>query len=147
MSQEIWAYELYYDKQNVPECVIDCTSFKEEYFEEYKRIYNECFYDMRRALDIIPYNWYSQYSQMVGRTEEIFLLLEECRIIGSVACYGNEIDDLIVEKSHQNQGYGKQLLLWATNRIRQRSSLEITLHVAEWNRGHYICTKASGLWF
>ncbi len=45
MSQEVWAYELYYDKEIVPECEICCKPFKEEYFEEYKRIYNECFYD------------------------------------------------------------------------------------------------------
>lgn len=33
------------------------------------------------------------------------------------------------------KGYGKQLLLWAMNYIRQYSNSEITLHVAEWNRG------------
>lgn len=135
MSQEVWAYELYYDKEIVPGCEICCTPFKEEYFEEYKHIYNECFYDMRKELDIIPYNWYSQYSHMADKISCIFVLLEDHHIIGSVACYGNEIDDLIVKKSHRNRGYGKQLLLWAMNYIRQRSDSEITLHVAEWNRG------------
>lgn len=95
------------------------------------RIYNECFYDMRKALDIIPYNWYSEYSQMADKSSSIFVLLENHHIIGSVACYGNEIDDLI----DRNRGYGKQLLLWAMNYIRQRSDSEITLHVAEWNKG------------
>ena len=135
MAQEVWAYELYYDKEIDARCDICCTPFKEEYFEEYMRIYNECFYDMRKELDITPYNWYSQYSQIEDKASNIFVLLEEHRMIGSIACYGNEIDDLIVERSHQNQGYGKQLLLWAMNHIRQRSDSEITLHVAEWNKG------------
>lgn len=53
--------------------------------------------------------------------------------IGSVACYGSEIDDLIVNKKYQNKGYGKQLLLWGMNHIRQISNGPILLHVAKWN--------------
>ena len=56
-------------------------------------------------------------------------------MIGSVACYGNEIDDLIVKQSEQGKGYGKKLLLWALNHIRESNSDPITLHVAEWNEG------------
>ena len=131
---EVWAYEMYYDKQDSEEPTICCVPFVEEYFEEYKSVYNECFYEMRKTLDIEPYNWYSTYSQMEGKVENIFLLLENRQIVGSVACYGNEIDDLIVKKSCQKKGYGKQLLLWAINHIRQYSGEEITLHVAEWNK-------------
>lgn len=132
---EVWAYEMYYDGQMQEMPVICCIPFKEEYFEEYKCIYNECFYEMRKALDIEPYNWYFQYSQMTDKIESVFVFLQNNQIIGSVACYGNEIDDLIVKKSCQNKGYGKQLLLWAMNHIRQYSDSEITLHVAEWNKG------------
>lgn len=131
---EVWAYEMYYDKM-CEASNITCLPFKEEYFAEYMSIYNECFYDMRKALDIEPYNWYSQYEQMADKAENVFLLLEDKQIIGSVACYGKEIDDLIVKKSYQKKGYGKQLLLWAMNHIRQRDNSEITLHVAEWNKG------------
>lgn len=54
-------------------------------------------------------------------------------IIDSVSCCGNEIDDLIVNKKFQNEGYGKKLLLWAMNNIRQSSNEPISLHVAKWN--------------
>lgn len=37
------------------------------------------------------------------------MLVSGEEIIGSVACYGNEIDDLIVNQKFQNKGYGKQL--------------------------------------
>lgn len=137
LAPEVWAYEMYYDRGIQSRPNICCLPFKEEYFEEYMCIYNECFYEMRKALDIEPYNWYSQYSQMTDKAENIFVLLENNKMIGSVACYGNEIDDLIVKKSYQNRGYGKQLLLWAINHIRQYSDSEITLHVAEWNKGAF----------
>ena len=61
-------------------------------------------------------------------------LIENNEIIGSVACYGNEIDDLIVNKEYQNKGYGKKLLLWAMNLIRKNNNDPITLHVAKWNK-------------
>lgn len=131
---EVWAYEMYYDKRDSVESTICCVPFVEEYFEEYKSVYNGCFYEMRKTLDIEPYNWYSEYNQMADKTENIFLFLIDNQIIGSVACYGNEIDDLIIKKSYQNKGYGKQLLLWAINHIRQHNDFEIILHVAEWNK-------------
>jgi len=132
---EVWAYEMWWDKEETPVSDISCVPFEEVYFEEYKNIYNACFYPMRKALDIEPYNWYSEYSQMADKTDKVFLLLNEGQIVGSVACIGNEIDDLIVKTSDQKKGYGKQLLLWAINHIRQNNDAPITLHVAEWNQG------------
>lgn len=40
----------------------------------------------------------------------IFMLTHNETIIGSVGCYGMEIDDLFVNKQFQNKGYGKMLL-------------------------------------
>ena len=97
------------------------------------RIYNECFYDMRKALDRKPYNFLSDYKQIANQKNDIYLLIECNQIIGSVACYGNEVDDLIVNKKYQNKGYGKKLLLFAMNLIRKSNNDPITLHVAKWN--------------
>ena len=132
---EVWVYEMCWDKEETPVLDISCVPFTKAYFEEYKIIYNACFYPMRRALEIEPYNWYSDYSQMADKVDKVFLLLNDGQIIGSVACLGNEIDDLIVRTSDQKKGYGKQLLLWAINQIRQHNDAPITLHVAEWNQG------------
>ena len=75
----------------------------------------------------------SDYEQIREKSKDIFLLVSGEEIIGSVACYGSEIDDLIVNKKFQNKGYGKQLLLWGMNHIRQISNGPILLHVAKWN--------------
>ena len=97
------------------------------------KIYNACFYEMRKALDIEPYNFLNDYEQISEKSKDIFLFVCEEEIIGSVACYGTEIDDLIVNKKFQNKGYGKQLLLWGMNYIRQSSNESVSLHVAKWN--------------
>lgn len=131
---EIIAYEMKYIKDFIAKTEVSCIPFEEKYFQEYMRIYNDCFYEMRKALDIKPYHFLHSYEQIAEKTKDIHLLVEQEEIIGSVACYGNEIDDLIVNPKYQHKGHGKQLLLWGMRLIRQRNREPITLHVAEWNQ-------------
>ncbi len=88
---EVWVYEMWWDKEETPVSDISCVPFEEVYFEEYKNIYNACFYPMRKALEIEPYNWYSEYSQMADKASNVFWLLEDGKIIGSVACLEKEV--------------------------------------------------------
>ncbi len=131
---EVIAYEMNYDKASVEQSAVTCIPFEMQYFEQYKSIYNECFYDMRKALEIEPYNFLNDFGQIREKADDIYLLMKDSEIIGSVACYGNEIDDLIVNKKFQKKGYGKQLLLWGMQQIRRKNENPITLHVAEWNQ-------------
>ncbi len=130
---EIIAYEMKYVKDDIAKNSIECVPYDEKYFQQYMKIYNACYYEMRKALDIKPYNFLSDYKQISEKDKDIFLLASGDEIIGSVACCGSEIDDLIVNKKFQNRGYGKQLLLWGMNYIRQSSNEPISLHVAKWN--------------
>lgn len=141
---EIIAYEMQLNKAIIDAPNISCIPFQKQYFEEYMRIYNECFFDMRKALDIEPHNFLNNYEQIVDKVADIYLLVDKEEIIGSVACYGNEIDDLIVNPGFQRQGYGKQLLLWAIQHIREGSNEPITLHVAAWNQGAIMLYERCG---
>ena len=132
---EIIVYEMKYEKKTVDSTNrLSCIPFDQSHFEEYMQIYNECFCPMRKALEIKPYNFLNSYDQIANKIKDIYLLMENDEILGSVACYGNEIDDLIVNKKFQRKGYGRQLLLWAMQHIRENNNEPITLHVAEWNQ-------------
>ncbi len=96
---------------------IICVPFQKEYWNEYMKIYNECFYKMRKALEVEPINFYYDYSQIKDKINDIFLYLQNGVIVGAVSCYENELDDLIVEKSFQGQGIGQKLLFWGMNHI------------------------------
>lgn len=141
---EIVAYEMKFAKDVTEMSNILCTTFEAQYFQEYMNIYNECFYEMRKTLDIEPYNFLNSYEQIAEKVKDIYLLINNGEIIGSVACYGNEIDDLIVNKKFQHKGYGKQLLLWAMQYIRKRNNEPIILHVAEWNKNALMLYKKVG---
>ena len=132
--KEIIAYEMLYNKALKYQNDIICVPFQKEYWNEYQKIYNECFYKMRKALEVEPINFYDDYSQIKDKIKDIFLYLQNGIIIGAVSCYENEIDDLIVEKSFQRQGIGQKLLFWGINHIKEQGYEEIILHVAEWNQ-------------
>ena len=127
-------YEMEYRGKAAATPDISLFRFSEEYYPQYKLIYNECFHDMRKALDIKPYDFYSDIEQLREKAGNIYLLLDGNTIIGSVGCFGKEIDDLIVNSTYQGRGYGKKLLLWAINHIRSYTEKPITLTVAQWNR-------------
>lgn len=134
-TMEIIVYEMKYEKETVDSSnQLSCIPFEQNYFEEYMQIYNECFYSMRKSLEIEPYNFLNNYDQIANKIKDMYLLIENDEIIGSVACYGKEIDNLIVNKKFQRKGYGRQLLLWAMRHIREKNKEPITLHVAEWNQ-------------
>lgn len=132
--KEIIAFEMLYNKALKYHNDIICVPFQKEYWNEYMKIYNECFYKMRKALEVEPINFYYDYFQIKDKINDIFLYLQNGVIVGAVSCYENELDDLIVEKSFQGQGIGQKLLLWGMNHIKEQGYEEIILHVAEWNQ-------------
>ncbi len=144
MKGEIIAYKMKFHKDIIEQSNILCVPFEEKYFQAYMRMYNDCFYEMRKTLDIEPYNFLNDYEQIIEKINNIYLLVENEEIIGSVACYGNEIDDLIVSKKFQHKGYGKQLLLWAMQCIRKSNNEPIILHVAKWNKDAFMLYKKIG---
>ena len=134
MMKEIIACEMIFKGTLRYEEHLNCIPFHEKYWNAYMQIYNECFYEMRKDLEIEPVNFYSDYSQMKDKGDHTFLYLRTGVIAGAVSCYGNEIDDLIVNKSFQGQGLGRELLLWGMNHIKEQGFDDIVLHVAEWNQ-------------
>lgn len=104
-------------------------------YGEYKKIYEECFRDMRTALQLFPVDCCDSEEELEHKKDKIYILEIDGKLIGSVAIYGNEIDDLIVKKSSQRMGYGKGLLQFAIFYLQRNNISPIILHVADWNQG------------
>ena len=82
-------------------------------------------------MDRKPYDFIQNDSFFQEGMDTVYLLLDGDEIIGSVAIKDDEIDDLLVNRLYQGQGYGKEILLWA---LRNMQSRHVILHVAEWNK-------------
>ena len=132
--KSFFVYEMEYTGAVLERSEIELIPFHDRYYSQYERTYNECFFDMRKSLEIEPYCFLSDIQQIKDKKENIFLLMYGETVMGSVDCYGTEIDNLIVDKKYQGRGYGRQLLLWAIEYIRKYTDEPITLHVAEWNQ-------------
>lgn len=113
-------------------------------YDEYKRIYEDCFFDMRTALALTPINCCDGQEELFQKREEIFILEIDDLLIGSVAIYGNEIDDLIVAKEFQRKGYGQLLLKFAVSYMQKNNVSPISLQVADWNQGAIIMYQKNG---
>lgn len=103
-------------------------------YEEYKRVYEACFSEMRTALELFPVNCCDGREELLKKAEDIFVLEDSGKLAGSVAIYGNEIDDLVVAKEFQGRGFGTALLRFAVARMQHAGIEPIQLHVADWNR-------------
>lgn len=82
--KEIIAYEMVCDKTLEYRNDIICVPFLKRYWNEYMKIYNECFYKMRKALEVEPINFYYDYSQVIDKINDIFLYLQNGEIIPPV---------------------------------------------------------------
>ena len=136
-----YAFEMTYTQRTEQRSSISLVPYSKEYQEQYKKLYNECYHEMREALGIRPFDFIQDDSFFDEGMDQVFLLLEKDELIGSVALKGNEIDDLLVKRSHQGKGYGRQILLWALENIQ---SGNVILHVAKWNQRAIKLYKSAG---
>jgi len=125
------AYKMEYKHPVTERSSIEMVPYSTEFQDRYKRVYNECYHEMREQLNIEPYDYIQDESFFDKGMDFVYLFLKDDEIIGSVALKGEEIDDLIVNPKFQGKGYGKQLLLWALEHV---DTERVILHVAEWNK-------------
>ena len=137
-------FEMRRGSKEIPSSEISCTPFDRHYLEQYKSEYNAAFRPMREALDIRPYDWYHDSGKILNKASDIYILTVDNELIGSVACYGNEIDDLFVSGGYRHKGYGRQLLIWAMDHIASCGYGEMIIHVAEWNQNAVRMYKNEG---
>ncbi len=109
-------------------------NYADKDYEEYKRVYEAGFAEMRAALELFPVNCCDGREQLLEKAQDIFVLEISGKLAGSVAIYGNEIDDLVVAREFQRKGYGTALLRFAVARMQNAGIKPIQLHAADWNR-------------
>ena len=124
------AHEMRYIRPVQEKATVSLVPYSSRYRDEYKKMYNACYHEMREALDIKPYDFIQDDSFFEEGMDTVYLLLKNEELIGSVALKGTELDDLIVAPGFQGRGFGKQILLWALEHMKKD---QIILHVAAWN--------------
>ena len=117
---------------------IDCD------YEEYKRIYEAAFHEMRVALQLQPYNCCDTKEELLSKRNDIYIYAENETLIGAIAIYENEIDDFVIDKAFQHKGYGKKILSFAVAYMQKKNIFPITLKVTDWNKRAITMYEQSG---
>lgn len=130
---EFVAYTMEYCGGNVS-ANLRVRNYLDRDFDKYKRMYEECFFEMRTALGLFPICCCDGKEELLEKHSKIFILEIADQLIGSVAIYGNEIDDLIVAKEFQRKGYGKSLLQFSISFLQKHAITPILLHTTAWNQ-------------
>ena len=126
------------------ESSLQIEPYTDEYYAKYKETYEACFHDMRSQLGIEPVDSCDTKEQLSQRKDNIYLLIENDILIGSVAIKENEIDDLIVSFEYQHKGKGRQLLEFAISEMQKRDISPIILNVTDWNKRAMLMYQRSG---
>jgi len=137
-------YEMEY-KGGVTESNLPLILFKEKYYEQYKKLIDDCFYEMREALNIRPYEKHSNSLVEPKRLKEnTYLLLNDEEIIGVFSFFENEIGNVAVNSKYRRQGYGRKLIELALSNMQKRRVSPIILTVAKWNKNAIALYKSLG---
>ncbi len=82
--KEIIAYEMVFRGRSSANVDIVCVPFDKKYWNDYMEMYNDCFFEMRKELDVKPYNFYSDYSQIADKVNNVFVYIQNEQLIGAV---------------------------------------------------------------
>jgi len=137
-------YEMEY-KGDISKSVFSLVPFEEKYYEQYTSLMDDCFYEMRKALNIRPYEKHSySLDEPVELKENTFLLLDDDEIVGAVTCSETDIRNVAVSPNHQRKGYGRKLTEFAIHYMQNRGDMTIKLTVTKWNKNAIALYKSLG---
>lgn len=85
---------------------ISAANYRDENYDEYRKICRECFRDLSISANQDPDAFYSK-EEMSEKKSDVFIAFCKNEIIGSVEIHGNIIDHLFVNKKFQNKATEK----------------------------------------
>ncbi len=124
---------------------LDISTFKDSDYTEVQNLCSEAFHRMRLSVGLtstLDTPSEEERSSFLEKAEDIFILRENQKIIAAATVSRNEIDQIAVLVDKQGMGYGKALLEYTLNKLRDRGFDQITLWVVEGNSAKKLYEKS-----
>lgn len=135
---------MHYQGPAFPDPGLTARPYQDEDFADWVRLLNRGFHPLRQALDIQPYNVFTEEQISDPATRERLLHSEDDddllffdgdRLVGLAELAGAEIDTVTVAPELRRQGYGRRIMAFCANRLLARGHCPVSLHVVSWNAG------------
>lgn len=137
-------YEMKY-KGALRDSSLSVITFDKKYYNRYKELINNCYYEMREALNIKPYKGFCpSLEDLIEERDTIFLLMDEDEIIATASCEDNEVSNVAVNLKYQNRGYGRKILDYVISYLQKQGYYTIKLTVLKWNKKAIALYKSAG---
>lgn len=129
---------MHYTGPALPDPQLDARPYDDADFETWTRVINECFYPMRKAIDVRPYVIFDACDLATRRrlrdtTNKNILFYDGDQLVGVAGIIGSEIDPIAVVADQRRKGYGRRITAYCTNRILARGIGSVSLTVTNWN--------------
>lgn len=151
LNYEKWFtyHDMTYSGGAQPEPGLNFINYEDKYFEKYITLEGEAFYNLRRANDIKPYNCsdFSEASRNYCKdnSENIFLLLDdEDEIISTIYIKNGLLDEIMVSKKYEGQGYGCKTTQFGINKALSQGAKTVELSAVDWNKRAIYIYEALG---
>jgi len=130
--------KLYYHGSEQPKSNLKFVPYEDKYFEQYAEGLRTSFYELRKVNDFQPYFCCElneeKRKEFIDNKSNLFLLLDNEKLIASVIVYNNGIiDDVYVLPSYQGKGYGKKTMQFAINKAIENGSNHTSIGAIDWN--------------
>ncbi|MBU3201800.1 GNAT family N-acetyltransferase (plasmid) [Clostridium estertheticum] len=140
LGYENWYVDLnlYYHGPKQPKSDLKFVPYEDKYFKQYADGLRTSFYELRKTNDFQPYLCCElngeKRKEFLDNKDNLFLLLDNEKLIASVIVYNNGIiDDVYVLPSYQGKGYGKKTMQFAINKTIENGSSHTSLGAIDWN--------------
>ena len=151
LNYEKWFiyHDMKYSGGPQPDHGLNFINYEDNYFEKYITLEGEAFYNLRRANDIKPYNCsnFSDNSRnyCLNNKEHIYLHLDdEDEIISTIFVKNGVLDQIMVSKKYEGQGYGCKTTQFGINKALSEGSKNIELCALDWNKRAIYIYEALG---
>jgi ribosomal protein S18 acetylase RimI-like enzyme len=129
-----------YTGEGFAEPEVSARKYEEQDFEDYVRIMNEGFTDLRRENDLKPAEPFPPERindelrrKLSDDRDNNYLFFIDGHAVG-MCRIEDYIDDIAVDKAHRGQGLGKKIAQFAVNRVRERGTQRVVLGVMDSNQ-------------
>ncbi|KAF0197190.1 MAG: N-acetyltransferase GCN5 [Bacillota bacterium] len=135
-------HSMSYDGGYFPESDLTPIPYAEAYFDEVITLINEGFYGLREANGMIPiecfppgYDRAKVLEEFAEDRDNIFLFVQGKVLVGYTRLGNDYIDDIVVSRKHQRQGFGQKIAQFSVNTLRERGVNRVFLGVVDTNTG------------
>lgn len=126
-----------------PDIDISFVNYEDKYYENYAKVRQECFYELRKNNDFKPYLIplsEEDRARFLKDKDFVYIALANDEILASVIVKDGYLDNVIVSPKYQGMGYGKKLVQFAINKALSQGMNPVNLLYIEGNE------KAAGLY-